>query len=120
MMMEIQELFDPDLWCPLTERERRDLLARALLEALDGMAGVQDTRIDPGTVDRPYDYTAVVETEVGALKTPLWSHARAQIFCDPSIHPANRGQLAPGLDLRRAAERLRARLDVRFTLETRG
>ena len=118
--MDFPELLDPDLWCPLGNHERRDLLARALLDALRDEPGVQDTRIEAGPVDRPYDYTAVVETDVGNLKTPLWSHARAQIFCDPSIHPANRRQLAPGLDLQRAAERLRARLNVGFTLEARG
>ncbi|HEX6913243.1 MAG TPA: hypothetical protein VF142_22720 [Longimicrobium sp.] len=117
---DFPELFDPELWCPLGNHERRDLLARALLDALRGEPGVQDTRIEAGTVDRPYDYTAVVETDVGNLKVPLWSHARAQIFCDPSIHHANRRQLAPGLDLQRAAERLRTRLNVRFTLEARG
>ncbi|HYW13498.1 MAG TPA: hypothetical protein VE871_16170 [Longimicrobium sp.] len=118
--MDFPELFEPDLWCPLGNHERRDLLASALLDALRGEPGVQDTRIEAGTVERPYDYTAVVETDVGNLKTPLWSHARAQIFCDPSIHAANRRQLAPGLDLQRAIERLRSRLNVRFTLETRG
>ena len=118
--MDFPELFDPDLWCPLDNQARRELLARALLDALRGEPGVQDTRIEAGTVDRPYDYTAVVETDVGNLKTPLWSDARSRIFCDPSIHAANRKQLAPGLDLRRAAERLRTRLNVRFTLESRG
>lgn len=118
--MDFPELLDPDLWCPLDGHARRDVLARALLDALAGEPGVQETRIEAGTVDRPYDYTAVVETDVGNLKTPLWSHARAEIFCDPSIHAANRKQLAPGLDLQRAAERLRARLNVRFTLEARG
>jgi hypothetical protein len=118
--MDFPELFDPELWCPLDGRARRDLLARALLDALRDEPGVQDTRIEAGTVERPYDYTAVVETDVGNLKTPLWSQARAEIFCDPSIHAANRKQLAPGLDLQKAAERLRTRLNVRFTLETRG
>lgn len=118
--MDAPELFDPDLWCPLTDRAKRDALAAALLAALDGAPGVRETRIEVGPVDKPYDYTAVVETEVGDLKTPLWSHARAQIFCDPSIHSANRRQIAPGLDLARAAERLRSRLDVRYALETRG
>ena len=42
----MDELFDPDLWCPLTDRERRDLLARDLLDALDGAPGVRDTRIE--------------------------------------------------------------------------
>jgi hypothetical protein len=114
------ELLDPDLWCPLSDRERRELLARALLEALEGAPGVRGTRIEVGPVDRPYDYTAVAETDVGDLKTPLWSDARARIFCDPSIHAANRRQLAPGPEVERAAERLRRRLAVPFTLETRG
>jgi hypothetical protein len=118
--MDFPELHDPDLWCPLGDRERRDLLARALLDALDGEPGVRDARIEAGTVDRPYDYTAVIEADVGNLKTPLWSDARARIFCDPSIHVANRRQLAPALDLARAAERLRTRLNARFTLEARG
>jgi len=114
------ELFDPDAWCPLSDRERRDLLSTALLEALDGAPGVQGTRIEVGPVERPYDLTAVVETDVGDLRTPLWSHARAVVFCDPSIHSANRRQLAPGVALGEAAGRLRARLAVPFTLETRG
>ncbi|HEY7767768.1 hypothetical protein, partial [Longimicrobium sp.] len=64
-MMEFPELFDPDLWCPLTDRERRDRLAAALLAELGDAPGVLDTRIEVGTVDRPYDYTGVVETDVG-------------------------------------------------------
>ena len=119
-MMAFPELFDPDLWCPLTDRERRDRLAAALLAELGDAPGVLDTRIEVGTVDRPYDYTGVVETDVGDMKTPLWSHARATVFCDPSIHSANRRQLAPGLEVQRAAARLRTRLDVGFALETRG
>lgn len=118
--MEFPELFDPDLWCPLTGRERRDRLAAALLAELKDAPGVMDTRIEVGPVDRPHDYTGVVETDVGDMKTPLWSHARAVVFCDPSIHSANRRQLAPGLEVQRAAARLRTRLDVRFALETRG
>ena len=118
--MDFPELLEPDLWCPLADRERRELLARALLAELEGAPGVKGTRIEVGPVERPYDYTAVAETDVGDLKTPLWSHARATIFCDPSIHPANRGQLAPGPEVRRAAERLRRRLAVPFALEARG
>lgn len=114
------ELSDPDLWAPLSDRERRDLLAAALLEALEGAPGVAGTRIEVGPVERPYDLTAVVETDVGDLRTPLWSHARASVFVDPSIHPANRKQLAPGKSLAEAAERLRARLAVPFRLESRG
>ncbi|HEU0055281.1 MAG TPA: hypothetical protein VFQ39_18970 [Longimicrobium sp.] len=118
--MAFPELHDPDLWCPLTDAARRELLARAMAEALAGAPGVTGARIEVGTVERPYDYTAVAETDVGDLKTPLWSHARAVIFCDLSIHAANRKQLAPGLEVERAAERLRRRLAVRFTLEARG
>ncbi|HEU4457406.1 MAG TPA: hypothetical protein VFR81_30330 [Longimicrobium sp.] len=118
--MPYPELLDPDLWCPLPDPERRERLAGALLEALAGAPGVTGTRIEVGPVDRPYDYTAVAETDVGDLKTPLWSDARARIFCDGSIHVANRRQLAPGPEVDRAAERLRRRLAVPFTLETRG
>lgn len=118
--MDTPELHDPDLWCGLGERARRDLLASALLEALDGAGGVAGVTIEVGTVDRPADYTAVVETDVGRLRTPLWSDARARIFCDPSIHAANRRQLAPGPEVEKAAARLRARLAVRFELQSRG
>jgi hypothetical protein len=114
------ELHDPDLWCPLGDRERREMLARAVHDALQGAPGVTGARIEVGPVERPYDYTAVVETDVGDLRTPLWSHARATIFCDPSVHAANRKQLAPAAEVDRAADRLRRRLAVPFTLETRG
>lgn len=113
-------LHDPAPWCPLSPRERRELLAAALGEALAGVEGVGEVWVEPGTVERPEDYTAVVETDVGRLRTPLWSDARARIFCDPSVHPANRRQLAPAVEVERAAARLRARLEVRFTLESRG
>jgi hypothetical protein len=113
-------LLDPDLWCPLTPAERRELLAGALFEALQDAPGVRGARIEVGPVDRPFDYTGVVETDVGDLKTALWSHARSSIFCDPSIHPANRRQLAPGPEVERAADRLRRRLGVTYTLESRG
>ncbi|HSU13344.1 hypothetical protein [Longimicrobium sp.] len=120
MPTDAPELLDPDLWCPLSDRERREMLARAVLDALRGAPGVTGARIEVGPVERPYDYTAVVETDVGDLRTPLWSHARATIFCDPSIHAANRRQLAPALEVDRAADRLRRRLAVPFTLESRG
>jgi hypothetical protein len=115
-----EALHEPDAWAELSDRERRDLLARTLLARLEGAPGVTGTRIEVGPVDRPYDYTAVAETDVGDLRTPLWSHARAIIYVDPSIHPANRRQLAPGPELDRAAERLRGRLAVPFALESRG
>ena len=120
MTTSAPELLEPALWAALSDRERRDLLARTLLERLRDAPGVRDARIEVGPMDRPYDYTAVVETDVGDLKTPLWSHARASIFIDPSIHEANRRQLAPGPELERAAERLRGRLAVPFALESRG
>ncbi|MDB4951964.1 MAG: hypothetical protein JWM27_4613 [Gemmatimonadetes bacterium] len=113
-------LTEPDLWAALSDRERRDLLAAALLAELEGAPGVTGTRTEVGPVDRPYDYTAVAETDVGDLRTPLWSHVRATIFVDPSVHPANRKQLAPGPEVARAAERLRTRLAVPFALEPRG
>jgi hypothetical protein len=120
MPTDAPELLDPDLWCPLSDRERRELLARAVFDALRDAPGVTGARIEVGPVERPYDYTAVVETDVGDLRTPLWSHARATIFCDPSVHAANRRQLAPALEVDRAADRLRRRLSVPFTLESRG
>jgi hypothetical protein len=118
--MDLPELFDPDGWCALDERARRDLLARTLAGALSDLECVREVWVEAGTVERPQDYRVVVETDAGRLRTPLWSDARARIFCDPSVHPANRRQLAPGPEVERAAERLRRRLAVRFTLETRG
>jgi hypothetical protein len=113
-------LHDPALWCPLGEGERRDLLAEALGAALGEADGVHAVWIEPGTVERPADYTAVVDTDAGRLRTSLWSDARARIFCDASVHEANRRQLAPAGEVERAAARLRTRLAVRFTLESRG
>ena len=113
-------LFDPDHWCPLADAERRGILAAALLQELEGAPGVQGPRIEVGPVGRSYDLTAVVETDVGDLRAPLWSHVRASIFCDASIHPANRRQLAPGLAVRNVAENFRARLAVPIALESRG
>jgi len=120
MPTDAPELHDPDLWAALSDRDRREALARAIHDALRDAPGVKGARIEVGPVERPYDYTAVVETDVGDLRTPLWSHAKATIFCDPSIHPANRRQLAPAIEIERAAGRLRRRLAVPFTLETRG
>jgi hypothetical protein len=120
MATDAPELHDPDLWGALSDRERREVLARAMADALRDAPGVKGARIEVGPVERPYDYTAVAETDVGDLRTPLWSHARATVFCDPSIHPANRRQLAPAAEVERAADRLRRRLAVPFTLEARG
>ena len=113
-------LLDPDLWCGLSEVERRGTLAGALLKELEGAPGVQGARIEVGPVGRSYDLTAVVETDVGDLRAPLWSHVRASVFCDPSIHPANRRQLAPGLAVQTVAASFRARLAVPLALESRG
>jgi hypothetical protein len=120
MATDAPELNEPDLWRALSDRERREALARAMADALLDAPGVKGARVEVGPVERPYDYTAVAETDVGDLRTPLWSHARASVFCDPSIHPANRRQLAPAAEVERAADRLRRRLAVPFTLEARG
>jgi hypothetical protein len=114
------DLPDLERWCSLAFAERRDLLASALLQELEGADGVSGVSIEPGSMGREYDMTAVAETDVGRLRTPLWSHARAGIFCDPSIHPANRMQVGPGPAVREAADRLRRRLAVPYTLESRG
>jgi hypothetical protein len=111
---------DLDPWCLLGFPERRDLLARALSAALEGADGLSGVRVEPGPVGREYDMTAVAETDVGRLRTPLWSHARASIYCDGSIHPANRRQVGPDGAVREAADRLRRRLAVPYALESRG
>jgi hypothetical protein len=117
---EFPEFYDPDLWCGLSDAERRARLGRGLERLLSGAPGFHAAHVRVGPVDRPYDLTAVAEADVGMLRTALWSHARAAVFCDPSIHPANRKQLAPGLALAEAAERLRDRLSASFALESRG
>lgn len=114
------DLDDPEQWCPLTFAERRDALTEALRAALAGADGVRDVQVESGTPGREYDFTAMVETDVGRLRTPLWSHARAVIFCDGSVHSANRRQLAPAGAVAEAADRLRRRLSVPFALESRG
>lgn len=113
-------LSDPELWSRLSLAEGRAALAAALLSDLADAPGVVDAVVEVGPADRPYDCTAALETDVGVLRTELWSHARATVFADPSIHPANRAALAPARAVREAADRLRRRLDVRFTLESRG
>jgi hypothetical protein len=113
-------LHAPDRWCTLSFPEQRAILAEALGRVLVGEPGVTGTAIQLGPVERAYDLTAIAETDVGPLRTPLWSHARASIFCDPSVHPASRRELAPGLAVAEAAERLRRRLNVPFALESRG
>lgn len=118
--MSLIDLQEPDAWCALDFAARREALAAALREALDGAPGVRDVVVEAGTPGREYDLTALVEADVGRLRTPLWSHARASIFCDPSVHPANRRQLAPSIAVDEAADRLRRRLEVACKLEARG
>lgn len=114
------DLFDPEAWCGLSFLDQRAHLADALLRELEDRPGVTGVQVEAGTVGREYDLTAALQTDVGTLRAPLWSHDRAAIFCDPSVHPANRRQLAPGLAVAEAADRLRRRLDVSFSLESRG
>jgi hypothetical protein len=114
------DLTDPEQWCTLDFAARREVLAQALREALLEAPGVREVQVEAGTPGREYDFTVLVETDVGRLRTPLWSHARAVVFCDASIHQANRRQFAPRTAVDQAAERLRLRLSVPFTLESRG
>ena len=114
------ELSDPDLWCVLADAERRRLLAEALFAELQDAPGVRGARIEVGPFGRTYDLTAVLETDVGDLRAPLWSHMRASIFCDPSIHSANRRQIAPGVAVQGVAADFRRRLAVPLVLESRG
>jgi hypothetical protein len=111
---------DLESWCSRTLPEHRRILAEEVARALAGIDGLLEVSIEVGSIGREYDLTAVVETDAGRLRTPLWSHARAMIFCDPSIHPANRRQLSPALAARQAADRLRRRLRVPYKLESRG
>lgn len=116
----VEALFEPEVWCGLPLAERRSALADAIREGLGEGYGVQSVTIAIGPIDREYDLTVVVETDVGRLRTELWSHARAQIFCDESVHPANRRQLGPAIAVREAVDRLRRRLAVPYSLESRG
>lgn len=118
--MSGNELLEPDLWCGLSFAEHRSRLASAVAAGLGDVEGLEEVQVEAGTPGREYDLTAAAHTDVGVLRTPLWSHARATIFCDPSVHPANRKQLAPELAVREAVERLRPRLQARFALESRG
>ncbi|HUE96068.1 MAG TPA: hypothetical protein VMN39_05385 [Longimicrobiaceae bacterium] len=112
--------FAPDAWCALDFVAQRVLLAGALRERLPEDCGVREVTIEAGPPGRPYDLTAVVETDVGPLRAPLWSHARARLFCDVSVHEANRALHGPADAVARAAARLRPRLAVPYELESRG
>lgn len=114
------DLNDPEQWCTLSFAEHRTVLAQAILAELRDEPGVAEVQIEAGTSGKPYDLTVMLQTDVGRLRTPLWSHARATVFCDPSIHPSNRRQLAPSLAVAEAVDRLRRRLAVPYSLESRG
>lgn len=114
------DLNDPEAWARFGFVEQREALAAAVLEALGDAEGVREVLVEAGSPGREYDLTVLVETDVGRMRTPIWSHARATIFADPSIHAANRRQLAPARAVTEAADRLRRRLDARYSLESRG
>lgn len=112
--------FSPAGWCGLSFAERREALARALAAELKEFPFVTGVEIEAGILGREYDLTAAVRTDVGVLRTPLWSHGRAEIYCDESVHAANRAQLSPLDAVTEAADRLRRRLAVKYALESRG
>lgn len=114
------DLSDPEAWCGLSFAEQRAALAAAVSHGLGPLEFVTDLQIEAGTLGREYDLTVAVHTDVGVLRAPMWSHARATVFCDPSIHPANRCQLSPSLAVDECLARLRPRLTVPFSLESRG
>lgn len=118
--MSEKDLFSPEGWCALSFPERRELLVRALAAELKDFEFITDIEVEAGTLGREYDLTAAVRTDVGVLRTPLWSHGRAEIYCDDSVHAANRAQLSPLDAVAEAADRFRRRLEVRYALESRG
>ena len=111
---------DPDDWCTLSLVERREHFARAVAAELGDVPGIVSVTIELGPVGREYDLTIAVQTDAGRLRTPLWSHARATIYCDPSIHSANRRQLGPDRAAAESVARLRPRLAVPYRMESRG
>ncbi|MQA89945.1 MAG: hypothetical protein GEU90_06900 [Gemmatimonas sp.] len=111
---------DIDRWCELDLAGRRAWFVGELERLLDGREEVETVWVEIGPIGHEYDLTGVVETDVGRLRTPLWSHARASVFCDESVHEANRRQLSPAEAAGVAADRLRRRLAVPYELESRG
>jgi hypothetical protein len=118
--MEVTLRSDPDAWCGLTFAEHRALFREALDSALREYACVTGIEVEAGTRGREYDLTAAVRTDVGTLRTALWSHGRAMVYCDGSVHPANRSQHSPSDAVDEAVLRLRGRLEVPYSLESRG
>ncbi|MEX2583681.1 MAG: hypothetical protein WD766_10425 [Gemmatimonadota bacterium] len=118
--MTEKDPFDPDVWLDLGLAERRDHLVAALRTRLSNHAEIVAIAVELGPIGREYDLTVLAETDAGRLRTPLWSHGRATIFADPSIHSANRRQLSPALAVAEAADRLERRLSVPYRLESRG
>jgi hypothetical protein len=109
-----------DAWCALNVAELRALLGDAARSDLSSIPGVEEVEIEAGSVGREYDLTLAVRTDTGVLRAPLWSHARAMVFHDRSVHPANRSNFAPHAALDEAIARIRERLEVPFALESRG
>jgi hypothetical protein len=114
------DLTEPGSWCDLSFAEQRETLAHAVAAALGDLDFVTAVEVEAGTVGREYDLTVAVQTDVGVLRAPLWSHARATVYCDPSIHPANRAQLSPARAVAETADRLSRRLAAPYALESRG
>jgi hypothetical protein len=114
------DAFSMEGWARLSLAERRSALAAAMKEELRGRDEVTEIVIEIGPRSREYDLTVAIGTDVGRMRTALWTHARAMIFTDPSIHPANRAAFGPLPAIRDAADRLLRRLAVEYRLESRG
>lgn len=119
-MSESDLLTDPDRWAAADMPARRRALESALAAALGDRPEVVELRVEWGPPGRPYDLVAAVVTDVGVLRAPFWSQARAELFADASVHPANRQAFAPAPALERAVAALRRRLAVPARLESRG
>jgi hypothetical protein len=107
-------------WCGMSLGERREWFVTALAAAFSEDDAVTGARVEVGPVERPYDLTAVLETDAGDLRAPLWSHARASIYCDGSVHPDARRRLAPEVAVQEAAATLGRWLAVPYELGQRG
>lgn len=110
----------PTAWCALDFVAQRELLARELAAQLSEGTDIREVTVEAGPPGRQYDLTAAVETGAGRLRTLLWSHARATLFCDGSVHESNRVVHGPSDAVAEAAARLRRRLAVPYKLESRG